>query len=294
MKFLPGMALIFSIVLAGCMAPGGCGPAEQNQTSSPAQLKYILLDHYTESRFFYCDPDYYPVGHGNELEKAITIFPIIQNSTEEFDAIVGRTGLQPPYTDESKLMIYREYKKLNAIPLSPVTSGIYTFSLQIQNDDGGRRMTGTIRTDGCILEEQAVPAFLTCPVCLAGGTFIDTPDGPVTVEELEEGMPVWTRDPDGSRKVVPILKMVKTPVPPCHRVIHLRLADGREISASPGHPVPDNRTLGMLHAGDELDAAVVTVAECIFYREEYTYDILPAGYTGSYWANGILLKSTLL
>jgi len=294
MKLILGIALLISIVLAGCLAPGGCGPPGQNQTYSQAQLKYLLLDHYTESRFFFCDPDYYPVGHGDELEKAIAIFPVIRNSTEEFEAIVGRTGLQPPYSDESKLIIYREYKKLNAIPLSPVPTDSYSFSLQIQTDDGGRRMTGTIRTNGCILEEESVPVFLTCPVCLAGGTFIDTPDGPVAVEELEEGMPVWTGDPDGLRKVAPVLRTAKTPVSPLHAIIHLRLADGREISASPGHPTQDNRTLGMLHAGDELDGAVVTGADSIMYGGGCTYDILPAGDTGSYWANGILLKSTLL
>lgn len=294
MKLLLGIALLLGIVLAGCLAPGGCGPPGQNQTYSPAQLKYILLEHYNESRFFFCDPDYYPVDHGDEPEKAIAIFPVIRNSTEEFDAIVGRKGLQPPYSDESKLIIYREYKKLNAIPLSPVTADSYAFSLQIQTDDGGLLMTGTIRTDGCILEEQSVPVFLTCPICLAGGTFIETPDGTVAVEELEEGMLVWTRDPDGLRKVVPVIRTAKTPVPPWHSLVHLRLADGREISASPGHPTPDNRTLGMLHAGDELDGAVVTGADSIMYGGGFTYDILPAGDTGSYWANGILLKSTLL
>jgi hypothetical protein len=294
MKLLLGIALLISIILAGCLAPGGCGPPGQNQTYSQVQLKYLLLDHYNESRFFFCDPDYYPVGHGDELEKAIAIFPVIRNSTEEFDAIVEQKGLQPPYSDESKLIIYREYKKLNAIPLSPVTTDSYAFSLQIQTDDGGRRMTGTIRTDGCILEEQSIPAFLTCPVCLAGGTFIDTPDGPVAVEELGEGMPVWTRDPDGSPMVVPVLRTVKTPVPPWYWCIHLRLADGREISASPGHPTLDNRTLGMLHAGDELDGGVVVGTDSVFSGGGFTYDILPAGDTRSYWANGLLLKSTLL
>jgi hypothetical protein len=50
----------------------------------------------------------------------------------------------------------------------------------------------------------------------------------------------------------------------------------------------------MLRTGDELDNAAVTTADLILYNGEFTYDLLPAGDTGTYWANGILLKSTLL
>lgn len=296
MKFLIALLLLLIVVIAGCMAPGGGGgpPPTENATYTPTELKYILLDNYNESRFFYCDPDYYPVGHGDEQEIAIEAFPVIQNNTEEFDAIVARKDLQPPFSDETKLVIYREHKKLNAIPLTPVTDETYSFSLALETDEGGRRVSGIIRTDGVILEEHFEEAFLTCPICLAWGTSIDTPDGPVAVNELEPGMLVWTRDANESRSVVPIVQKTKTPVPLSHRVIQLRLSDGREVFGSPGHPTTDDRTLGTLHPGDLLDGAVVTGADPIPYTGEYAYDILPAGDTGIYWADGIPLKSTLV
>ena len=291
MKLLPALTLIMIVVLAGCLTPGDGPPY---QTYSPTRLKYTLLDHYSENNFFSCDPDYYPVSHGDEEEKAVLIFPSIQNNTEEFSSIVGRKGLMPPYSDESKLIIYREYKKLNAIPLSPVTGSTYRFSLELETPEGGRKVTGIIRDDGVILDQHSEEAFLTCPICLAKGTLIDTPGGPVAVDELEEGMPVWTQDAYGCRSIVPVIRTSRTPVPCEHMVVYLRLSDGRVLYASPKHPTIDNRTIALLRSGDELDGATVTTADLVFYGGEFTYDLLPAGDTGNYWANGILLKSTLL
>jgi Hint domain len=291
MKPLPALALIGIVILAGCITPGD-GPS--SETYSPPRLKYLLLDRYNEDQFFFCDPDYYPVSHGDEQEKAVAIFPSIQNNTEEFRAIVDQKSLQPPYSDESKLTVYREYKKLNAIRFSPVTSSTYRFSLEMETPEGGRKVTGIIRDDGAILEQRVDAAFLTCPICLARGTLIDTPDGPVAVDELEEGMPVWTADTHGCRRIVPVLRTSVMPVPADHQVVHLKLSDGRELYASPGHPTNDNRTLSMIRTGDELDGAAVTQADLVLYGGEFTYDLLPAGDSGSYRANGIPLKSTLL
>ena len=264
-----------------------------NASYSDAQLKYLLFDHYREDQFFYCDPDYYPVSHGDETERAVTNFPGIQNETDVFSAIIARKGLQPPYSNETKLVIYREYKKLRAIPLTPATGNTYSFSLQLGSMGEGRRVSGIIRSDGVIQSEQSERAVLTCPICLAGDTRIDTPAGPVRVEEMRAGMPVWTRNPDGTRRTVPVLQVVKNPVPSPFQVVHLSLSDGRELYASAGHPTTDGRTLGMLAPGDRLDGTQVIGANLQFSPEEFTYDILPAGDTGEYWANGIPLKSTL-
>jgi hypothetical protein len=78
-----------------------------------------------------------------------------------------------------------------------------------------------------------------------------------------------------------------------HLMVHLRLADGRELLASPGHRTADGRPLGTLAAGDPLDGSTVTLWELVPYGGARTYDLLPAGSTGTYWANGILLLSTL-
>ena len=67
------------------------------------ESRYLLLDQYGEARFFYCDPDEYPIGRGDELERALKAFPAIQNDTAEFAAITARTGLVPPYSEDAKL-----------------------------------------------------------------------------------------------------------------------------------------------------------------------------------------------
>lgn len=293
MKPGPVLLLIFTILIAGCFVPWGGPPPTPNASYSQTQLKYLLLDHYGESQFFYCDPDYYPIGRGDEAERAIAAFPVIENETGTFSAIVARKGFQPPYSNETKLLIYREYKKLRAIPLDPAGENTYSFSLQLGDRVAGRRVSGTVRSDGTILSEHSQDTILTCPICLSGDTWIDTPAGPVRVKDMHEGMPVWTRNPDGTWRAVSVLQFVKKHVPSPFQIVHLILSDGRELYASAGHPMTDGRTLSMLAPGDRLDGAQVIGVDLQFSPEEFTYDILPDGDTGVYWANGIPLESTL-
>jgi Hint domain len=129
--------------------------------------------------------------------------------------------------------------------------------------------------------------------CLSAGTLIDTPHGQVAVENLKEGDPVWTADATGTRIPSIILKTSRVLAPPGHPLIHIILVDGRELWASPGHPTDDGRTMGEIRPGDFLDGALVTLVEVVPSDQPATYDLLPSGSTGFYWANGILIGSTL-
>ena len=137
------------------------------------------------------------------------------------------------------------------------------------------------------------PPYGGCPICLAGGTLIDTPSGLVLVKDLKVGMLVWTTDTTGQRTSGVITKTSKVLVSSTHQMVHLVLGDGREVSVSPGHPTIDGRTVGNLAPSDLYDGATVVSTERIPYGESATYDILPSGDTGFYWANGILIGSTL-
>lgn len=132
-----------------------------------------------------------------------------------------------------------------------------------------------------------------CPICLSEETVIDTPNGSLNVKALEEGMSVYTQDESGNKYIGTILQTGKTMVSPSHKMIHISLADNRELYVSPNHPTADGRLVGELSIGDTIDGSQIKNAELVVYHGTYTYDILPSGQTGFYWANGILIKSTL-
>src|SRR3989344_2615177 len=124
-----------------------------------------------------------------------------------------------------------------------------------------------------------------CPICLAENTQIDTPSGSISVTDLQMGMSVWTMNKSGQRVSGIIIKTSKVQVPPTHQMVHLILDDGREVFVSPGHPTIDGRTVGELAPSDLYDGVSVVSAKRISYDENATYDILPSGDTGFYWAN---------
>jgi hypothetical protein len=164
---------------------------------------------------------------------------------------------------------------------------------------GGSRThhaSGTIDATGHITLERDDPARFPptggCPVCLASWDTIDTPSGPVAITRLRRGDPVWTIDDSGRRIAAPVLRVVHIPAPPGHFVVHLVLADGRSVYASPSHPTADGRRIGALRPGDPLDGALVMATHLVPYVGD-TWDLLPAGSAHVYWADGILLKSTL-
>jgi hypothetical protein len=51
--------------------------------------------------------------------------------------------------------------------------------------------------------------------------------------------------------------------------------------------------VGDLRSGDPVDGATVVSADLEAYDGGATFDLLPSGPTATYWANGILLASTL-
>jgi hypothetical protein len=262
--------------------------------AKPTELKYLLLEQYPD--MFYCDPDLFPVARGDEQELALAWFPLIQANQEEFQAILANISLASAssFTDEQKLLIYREHKKLAAISFQ-LADDEYQFQLQVAESEGqeGMIVNGLIDGNGSITVEASQPTIATCPICLARGTLIDTPNGPVSVETLRRGDIVWTVDKTGGKIPAEILIAARTIAPADHRIVHVLLADGRELWVSAGHPTADLRTVGELEIGDSLDGSRILRLDRMPYGGAATYDVLPSGTTGFYWANGILMGSTL-
>jgi hypothetical protein len=144
----------------------------------------------------------------------------------------------------------------------------------------------------CELDEYASRPKV-CPICLASNSKIATPDGEMTVSDMKVGMPVWSVNKKGEKVKATVLLVSRAPVLATHMVVHVVLADGREAWVSPDHPLTNGLVARDLVAGDDYDGSRIVSAENVPYWDSATYDILPSGDTGYYWANGILFASTL-
>jgi len=268
-------------------------PTLPSSSLSPTELKYQVLEQFPD--FFFCDPDFYPIAREDEMVLAGQHFAELQANQEEFQTILSHNSLAgtSTFTDDQKLLIYREHKKLNAIPFELVGE---QYRFQIQTGTEGQQgflITGAIVGSGAIEVLKKEQSFPACPICLAAGTLIDTRQGWIAVEDLHVGDSVWTVTTSGKRVLAPILRTSRVPVPANHQVLHVILSDGRQLWASPGHPTADGHALRDLEVNDLLNGARVVRIERVPYSGGATYDLLPSGDTGFYWANGILMGSTL-
>ena len=301
------LLLATALVMAGC---GGAGllatPTPLPSPLSVVDLKFRVFG--LVGRPWYCDPDFFPVARADEKDLARQRLPEMQQDAETYDAILRHNALPPApatWTDGQLLAVYRDWKDLRALPLTPAgppgvygaSSGVYTVAYLVRPGDvtqgQSERVELRIDTAGKLDVLSRQPAGRpNCPICLADTTTIDTPAGPVRVTDLRVGDVVWTVDASGRRVEAPLEAVSRVDAPSGHEVLRLTLADGRVVTASPGHPTADGRALGSLAVGDQLDRSAIISIERLPYRGR-TYDVRPAGATGAYWADGVLLGSTL-
>jgi hypothetical protein len=292
------LALLVLAAVSCGQAPDHPVPPAGSPLSVP-QLKFAVMD--AIGKPAYCDPDFYPLARpGGEEGNAVARYPEIKADAETYAAILAHEHLPSgDLTDAQKLTLYRAWKLLNAVPLVETYSGQqYGFRYRVQSKGGSaayEMVDGLVRIDGVVTVSSRLTAGPpNCPICLAASALIATPNGPVRVTDIRAGMTVWTQAPDGSRVAAPVIEVGSMAVPAGHMMVHLVLADGREVLVSPGHKTADGRAMGSLRKGDVLDGSTVRSWELVPYAGERTYDLLPAGVTGHYWANGILMSSTLM
>lgn len=143
------------------------------------------------------------------------------------------------------------------------------------------------------VEEVANREKFGCPRCLDGTALIATPSGERLVATLVVGDLVYTEDARGLRVAAPILRVRRVGVPTSHRVVVVTLADGRRVRVSAEHPLASDGVIGNVAVGGQLDGSLVIDRQLVAPTGGATWDILPAGDTGHYWANGVRLGSTL-
>jgi hypothetical protein len=146
------------------------------------RLKYALLDRF--GNLWWCDPDFYPIAREDEQVLAEERFPEIERDAPSFAVILEHLGLAPAatYTPPQKLAIYRDWKVLRALHLDAAGSS-YHFNARFTHDEQtGVLVDGVIDSNGQInvtSQEDSEPPM--CPICLARGTMIATPEGLVAV-----------------------------------------------------------------------------------------------------------------
>jgi hypothetical protein len=300
-NLLPSQTAGISSGLGATQAQSPAGyPATTIEKISMPQLRYRLIERF--SHLFFCDPDHYPVENPvREKTQAMAAFPVIREDEAAFIEIKKHLNLEKTneFSTDQEVLVYREYKILRgAIRLTPEGDS-FRFGIAIRENvrgvrANGAQITGLINGNGEISVLEKTPRDLTCPICLAKGTRIDTPTGQLPIEELKPGMMVWTLDGLNEKVSVPIIAVTRVAVPAGHTMIRLRLNDGRDLQVSPGHPTASGGKVADLKTGAEYDHGVVAVARLEVYEGAETFDLLPAGVTGFYWANGILLASTLM
>jgi hypothetical protein len=293
------------------LAIAGCGSGAGGSTSPPpnpsptiapgpgmgtGELRLSIIEQL--GRRWYCDPDEYPVGR-DEQQAALDRYEEMVTEDELFPAVAKELGIDPAalHTDAQKLELYRLWKLGLSIPLEPIGNDRYRFDFLAQPVGGaseGVRTAGIIDTRGTItVEQHGLEGEPNCPICLDRLTTIDTPTGPVAVDRLRLGDLVWTLDRRGRRVAGTVIALGSTPAPADHQVTRLMLADGRSVTASPGHPLADERALSTLSIGDLVDGSEVVALETIRYSGGETFDLVVSGATGIYFAGGIPLGSTL-
>jgi hypothetical protein len=273
-----------------------CGPicyaadvafSPQQQSLTIPDLKFKVAD--AEGPVRVCGPPV--VRSGGDQADADAGFAPIQADTATYAAILRHEHLTPdPASPTFRLAVFHAYQALQAITLAP-SDDSYRFEIPTTKRT---LVAGTIDRFGSITVPSSRPLLGGCPICLAAGTTISTPNGPIPVSQLRVGMPIWTLGPDGGRLLARVQSVGHLPMPLGHDAVRLVLADGRQVTASAGHPTLDGRVLRQLQVGDILDGSGVISVEIIHLHDSGTYDVLPSGASGAYWANGILLRSTLV
>jgi hypothetical protein len=176
-------------LIAAASLLASCGsnppPASPREMSVPA-LKLAVLDA-VSGDLDYCDPDVYPITRGTKLQNARGRLPTIKADEVTYRAILQHLHItvDPDLMPDQVIAISEAYKKIQNIELTP-EGGSYAFSVLQTNGpaDAGppTLVDGTITPSGKVTIGQKAPGeHPICPICLAAGVRIATPEGPVPV-----------------------------------------------------------------------------------------------------------------
>ncbi|MCB0839978.1 MAG: hypothetical protein KDD99_25085 [Bacteroidetes bacterium] len=130
-------------------------------------------------------------------------------------------------------------------------------------------------------------------ICLHPQTMILTYEGEKEVQSISEGEYIWTLNECEEKELQPVIWTNQVKVPASHQLLDIAFENGQHLKVSPLHPDIQGNALKDLTIGSYLNGEKVVSIEMIPANIPATWDILPAGATGAYFANGVAIGSTL-
>ena len=279
-RFLAAACLVF----VACT--GGSNPEPSPQSLSGTELRLQVLDA-LDGKILFCGP---PVESIGAPIVPMTEFRWIRAQRPVFLAILRHEGLQPGSLSSPEITrVVEVYKQTRAITLRHEAGG-YSFEAYTPGGAFDHLVSGTVDASGDVTVGARTNGKQNCPICLAWGTRIATPNGPVLVTRIRVGMMVWSVDTSGHRIEATVLETRRRRA--MGELLRIGLADGRTVLVSPAHPMAHGAAVALLAVGDRLSGSRIETISRVDY-DGFTYDLLPSGPTGDYFADGILLGTTL-
>lgn len=148
---------------------------------------------------------------------------------------------------------------------------------------------------GCTTCQAVTADEIVCGNCMCmcspPWSPIATPGGPRPIADLRVGELVYSLD-RGAVVIVPVARVNRTAVTN-HALVRVTLAGGDVVEMSGGHPTADGHRFDSLVPGARLGDAEIVSVETVPYDEPFTYDILPASDSGTYFVGDAWIGSTL-
>ena len=130
----------------------------------------------------------------------------------------------------------------------------------------------------------------TTTTCLPFDVEIKTLTAQKRVSDIKVGDIVLS---DGG-KPARVIRINRVVVGKTHKIMKISFTDGTVLRGSLRHPTADGKMFGDLKVGDSVDGKIITELKLLPYtNHNYTYDILTDSRNGNYYADGVLIGSTL-
>ena len=278
---------VLTVTLMAAACAGGAAPTSSGSPRSETDVRLRVLDA-LHGAVSFCGP---PVAIAPTPATIRDEFRSFKRQRALYRAVLAHEGFKGGHLSTAEMQRALEvFHQIESIRLRRA-GDTYAFTAYTSGGAYDHLVSGSVDASGGVTVQHRTIGRQNCPICLARSVVIATPRGPVSVTRIHDGMIVWSTDRHGHRIRATVLRTR-------HRrasgeLLRITLADGHSVAVSPGHPTANGEAVGSLGVGDRLAGSSITSIAWVSY-DGVTYDLLPSGSTHTYFADGVLLGTTLL